>query len=79
MTQINRHIKIFESNLNFYNSSSYEIIEKFVKPYVTSLRKVKQKYGITESNIRGNVPTHIIELIEKLSKVKIVINNEQCR
>lgn len=71
MTQINRHIKIYESDINFYNSSSYDIIEKFVKPYVASLRNAKQKYGITESNIKGNVPEYVIEIVEKLTKIKI--------
>lgn len=72
MTQNKKFIKIYESDINFYNSSEYDIIEKFVKPYVTSLRNAKQKYGITESNIKGNVPEYVIELVEKLTKIKII-------
>lgn len=71
MTQNKKFIKIYESDINFYNSSSYDIIEKFVKPYVVALRNAKQKYGITESNIKGNVPEYVIELVEKLTKIKI--------
>lgn len=71
MTQNKKFIKIYESDINFYNSSPYDVIEKFVKPYVTSLRNAKQKYDIRESNIKGDVPEYVIELVEKLTKIKI--------
>lgn len=67
-----KHIKIFESDLNFKNSSSYDVVEKFVKPFVVILRNSKQKYGTNEFYVKGNLPQYVIEMVEKLSKVKII-------
>ena len=74
----NMIVQLVNGSFDFNGKSdqeiNYEIMEFFVKPLIIKIRQQKQNHKITEvyCDSAYNLPNAYIELIEKLTNVKII-------